>query len=446
MKYRRGLILLGLLLALCGTVCAQDYPDVPDSHWARGEISYLAGEITGYPDGTFHPEKSVTRAEFLNLFARLAYPEEWKTASRDSAPWWEAALNVCVTKNMFSGVTADALSAYQNLSHEDYISSDLAAYMNTSMPRGEIAQLLGRFCSGWGGVNLQADAGAQLAINWEEKRMELKDEPALFSDLPADLQARLRYAEQGFDYDSLLICANQGLMAGYPDGTFRPQNGITRAEAAAVLARLKSQLALREDGITYLCTVGKYWLMQWESAEAVGLSLYEPLTGTPHEKVCFRMKEDLPELTLQLDTRLLTGSDGKYVWGLFGLYRKNGDTLDILYSSPVVDYCMDGETMYYLTCDASEPAYYSGAGTAFLCADTVCRMTQEQATTAHLVLAGCEKDADGIRKADQNLTDIYFENGKLYVLGSYFMGMSDQNGALYEVKDGALAAIFGQLY
>lgn len=252
--------------------------------------------------------------------------------------------------------------------------------------------------------------------------------------------------EQGFDYDSLLICVNQGLMAGYPDGTFRPDKSITRAEAATVLARLKSQLSLREDSITYLCTVGKYWLAQWESAEAVGLSLYEPLTGIPHETVCFRMKEDLPELTLQLDTRLLTGSDGKYVWGLFGLYRKNGDTLDILYSGSVVDYCMDGETMYYLTCDASEPAYYSGTGIAFSCADTVCRMTQEQATTAHFVLAGCDTVADETRKADQNLTDIYFENGKLYVGSAYYMGMSDLHGALYEVKDQQLRPIFGQLY
>ena len=35
---------------------------------------------------------------------------------------------------------------------------------------------------------------------------------------------------------------------GYPDGTFKPKNGVTRAETAAILSRLKAQLALRKEG------------------------------------------------------------------------------------------------------------------------------------------------------------------------------------------------------
>jgi len=30
----------------------------------------------------------------------------------------------------------------------------------------------------------------------------------------------------------------QGLMAGYPDGTFRPEQPVTRAEMAAIIERL----------------------------------------------------------------------------------------------------------------------------------------------------------------------------------------------------------------
>lgn len=44
----------------------------------------------------------------------------------------------------------------------------------------------------------------------------------------------------------------------------------------------------------------------------------------------------------------------------------------------------------------------------------------------------------------QNLTDIYVENGKVYVAGSYCMGMMDAHAALYEVKDGKLAVLFGE--
>ena len=44
----------------------------------------------------------------------------------------------------------------------------------------------------------------------------------------------------------------------------------------------------------------------------------------------------------------------------------------------------------------------------------------------------------------QNLTDLYVENGTVYVVGSYCMGMMDTHAALYEVKDGKLTALFGE--
>ena len=102
-----------------------------------------------------------------------------------------------------------------------------------AMPRGEIAALLVRFCSGWGGVHERADAAIQHTINWKEQRMESPEWQPLFPDA----------AEY---WSSVLISANQGLLTGYPDGSFKPGKGVTRAEAAAILARLKAQLVLRE--------------------------------------------------------------------------------------------------------------------------------------------------------------------------------------------------------
>lgn len=40
-----------------------EYTDVTDTHWAYKQIDYLSAEITGYPDGSYKPEKSVSRAE-----------------------------------------------------------------------------------------------------------------------------------------------------------------------------------------------------------------------------------------------------------------------------------------------------------------------------------------------------------------------------------------------
>ena len=49
-----------------GTV---SFPDVPANHWAADVISFAAGQgwVSGYPDGTFQPERSISRAEAVKL-------------------------------------------------------------------------------------------------------------------------------------------------------------------------------------------------------------------------------------------------------------------------------------------------------------------------------------------------------------------------------------------
>lgn len=67
-------VILVLLLLIgfgaWGRVFAQaKFPDVPTSYWAYKEIGKLVelGIVKGYPDGTFKPENSVTRAEFATM-------------------------------------------------------------------------------------------------------------------------------------------------------------------------------------------------------------------------------------------------------------------------------------------------------------------------------------------------------------------------------------------
>ncbi len=54
------------------TVPAQAFSDLPASHWAFGVINELSsrGIFTGYPDGTFRPDSSITRAEFAALLVK----------------------------------------------------------------------------------------------------------------------------------------------------------------------------------------------------------------------------------------------------------------------------------------------------------------------------------------------------------------------------------------
>ena len=404
MKLRRLLIGFLTVLLLSAAVSAAEYSDVSDTHWANEQIVYLQDEITGYPDGTFRPEKTVSRAEFLTLFARIAFPDEWKQAESDE--WWKAAYDVCTSHRLLD---------------------DTAGSRSEAMPRGEIAALLDRFCSGWGGVHERADAANQLNINWTEQRMESPERQPLWPDA----------AEYG---NSVLVCANQGLLTGYPDGSFKPNKGVTRAEAAAILARLKAQLALRKKGCEYVCTVGAYWLIQYSLSGSVGLGLYEPLTGKTVQTVGLWKAAQGVNGYVAFD-RLLSGSDGIYVWGRAGLYKRSGNTLEQIVAEPVLDFCWYGDnTLYYLSWDDTKPIpAYVYAAVYSPCASRVMKLENPGQNAVRSILA--ERDESS---PTQNLTDIYVEYGTLYVAGSYCMGIADLHAALYEVKDGTLVALFGE--
>lgn len=403
MKIRRIILSVAAVLLLCTAVSAADYTDVSDMHWAYQQINYLDTEITGYPDGSYKPEKTVTRAEFFTLFTRIAFPTEWKT--EEGVDWWKSAYEVCKAHDLLDNITGSRFEA---------------------MPRGEIARQLGTFCNGWGGVNERADAASQYVINWKEQRMESTEWQPLFADTK----------EYETFNSSLRTCTNQGLLTGYPDGSFKPAKGVTRAEAAAILARLKAQIVLRETGAEYVCTVGDYWLMQEGQSGTDALVLYEPYSGKKHQTIRTQLT---PEALLS--GRLLTGSDGMYVWGQAGLYQRRGSTLEQITDEPVLDFCWSGDnTLYFLSWDAEKPIpSYLYAAIYFPCASKVMKLENPGQNAALSAVAECDEN-----NSMQNLTDLYVENGTVYVVGSYCMGMMDTHAALYEVKDGKLAALFGE--
>ena len=50
-----------------------NFTDVPESHWAYGDIAKAVEKevLLGYPDGTFRPNKDMTRAEMVAFFNRM---------------------------------------------------------------------------------------------------------------------------------------------------------------------------------------------------------------------------------------------------------------------------------------------------------------------------------------------------------------------------------------
>lgn len=76
MKKKAVIVLLitaYLLSAFSISVFAASFPDVPRTHKNYQAVTELAnlGVITGYDDGSFCPEREITRTEFCALMARV---------------------------------------------------------------------------------------------------------------------------------------------------------------------------------------------------------------------------------------------------------------------------------------------------------------------------------------------------------------------------------------
>lgn len=170
-------------------------------NWAEGQILAFAlrGVLSGYPDGTFKPNSTTTRAEFIKMLCATVglKPKETSIESfRDVPrgnwvhPWLEAAVEAGLLKT----------SDYPN-----------GLGPNQPIPRKEMAVLLAR------GAGLEKEA--------------TKEAGAL---LPFTDTVQLPGWLKGY----IKVVVDKGLLKGYPNLTFQPSGLLTRAESAAVMTRL----------------------------------------------------------------------------------------------------------------------------------------------------------------------------------------------------------------
>jgi len=159
--------------------------------------------MAGYPDGTFGPNRNMTRGEVATMFANLL-TEKMKPGK--------------VYENTFTDVPADLWCA-------NYI--------------GYVQQF--GLISGYEDGSFRPDAPitraefATIACRFEE----LTKGNSYFPDVPDSFWAA----------DFINFAATRGWVSGYEDGTFRPNNYITRAEVVTVTCRLLERNA-DQDYIT----------------------------------------------------------------------------------------------------------------------------------------------------------------------------------------------------
>lgn len=111
-----ALLALVLVFTFTSKVDAQTFTDI-SKHWAKPYIEYTSnlGYFTGYQDGTFKPNKKITRAEFVTILAKLKGfdNEDYILSMQDvkQSDWYAIYLNDLVSLGLVkNGIYFDASS------------------------------------------------------------------------------------------------------------------------------------------------------------------------------------------------------------------------------------------------------------------------------------------------------------------------------------------------
>ena len=201
----KKLVVLSLIASLALTSCvyadkpADKFTDVGVTHWAYNTINELAGKgiITGYPDSTFKPSGTITTAEFLKIVASLDGKEIEKTGNH----WASGYIDYAKEKGYFpDGMFSEA----------DF---------DKPITREKMAVVMAIVA---GKKDSESENAKVTAANQKKLETAVKDYSSICN-----------YCKENISKAML-----KGIISGYPDGTFKPQNTANRAEASSMILRL----------------------------------------------------------------------------------------------------------------------------------------------------------------------------------------------------------------
>lgn len=173
----------------------EEFTDV-SGHWFIEFLREIFGRgiIFGYPDRTFRPNNKVTRGEFASMIIRTfdIDPIEGSLFDDTLDNWAESSINGAVGEGIITGY------------------EDNTFRPNAPITREEMAVMISR------------------ALNIDEEVVE-----EYFDDIDtASPWAQLSISRLG----------NRKILTGFPDGTFRPKDTLTRAEAVKVIYEILKDL------------------------------------------------------------------------------------------------------------------------------------------------------------------------------------------------------------
>lgn len=197
------------------------FSDINGSKWYDEAIIQLAnsGFVGGYSDGTYQPDKEMTRAEFVqilyNAFGKYnpydpATVVDEQFSDVHPTDWYYEAVKFAKYTAIISGIDSTHFGPDQPLTRE------------------QAATMI------WNTFGFE---GSKVKINNLNKLSFGQTPTPSFTDID-------RIAN--WARESIFELNNDRVIGGYPDGTFKPKNNVTRAEIAAMLCNV-----LKKDGYSF---------------------------------------------------------------------------------------------------------------------------------------------------------------------------------------------------
>ncbi|WP_141499624.1 S-layer homology domain-containing protein [Paenibacillus luteus] len=173
-------------------------PSFPDTagHWASAAISKLAEKeiLGGFPDGSFMPNKEMSRAEFMAVMYRMLGLDSFEKKSSfgdvPEAAWYSKYVNGLYEAGIVTGFQDGSFKPNQEMTREEAF------------------------------VILHRALKDQLPAAADATTSSFKDEAGISS----------------WAREAITALTEAGIINGYEDGTLRPKDKITRAEIAAIIA------------------------------------------------------------------------------------------------------------------------------------------------------------------------------------------------------------------
>ncbi|WP_138754327.1 S-layer homology domain-containing protein [Paenibacillus sinopodophylli] len=167
-----------------------------EGHWAAPAIHKLADQniLGGFPDGSFQPDKQISRAEYMAVMYRLLKLDtaagESSFGDISSSAWYSKYVKGLSEAGIVTGFQDGSFKPNQELTREEAF------------------------------VILYRALGDQLTPSTETSQSAFSDRSSVAS-----------WAQEAID-----ALTKAGLIKGYEDGSLRPKEKITRAEIASIVA------------------------------------------------------------------------------------------------------------------------------------------------------------------------------------------------------------------